>query len=171
MPTRTQSYIATIGQTLASYEFKMFWEDVAEDRLECGGTAGEYSFAHTKPIYEVCEFEAGRDSPGEARRKIVMALRRRGCGEVLVQDAALVVTELAANAVVHAGSSFSVSLTLRNSTLRIDVADGGPIAPGPACQEWAPSQGHGLGLIDALCTRWGTDATADGKVVWGELQL
>jgi anti-sigma regulatory factor (Ser/Thr protein kinase) len=172
MPTRTQSYVAPVAQACTSHELEMLWEDVAEDRLEHGGRSPEEQCgAHAKRIWEPVEFEAARDSPGEARRKVVMALRGRGCGEVLVQDAALVVTEMAANAVVHARSSFSVSISLRNSMLRIDVADGGPIAPGPTNQDWVPRQGHGLGLINALCTRWGTDATTEGKVVWGELQL
>lgn len=177
MPTRTQSYVATFRQALTSHELKMFWEDVAEDRHE-RAQSPEEKFSentelsvNTERICESVEFEAARDSPGEARRKVVMALRERGCGEVLVQDAALVVSELAANAVVHARSSFWVSITLCASTLRVDVADGGPIAPGPASQDWVPRQGRGLGLIDALCTRWGTHASTKGKVVWGELQL
>lgn len=170
MPTRTECDIATGGQALPSCDLEMFWEDVTEDRLERGRPPYEQSGAHTRRICETSKFEAARDSPGEARRKVVMALRKRGCGEVLIQDAALVVTELAANAVVHARSSFSVSVSLRNSALRIDVTDGGAVACG-INQDWVPREGHGLGLIDALCTRWGTDATAEGKVVWGELEL
>ena len=100
-----------------------------------------------------------------------MALRGRGYDDALIQDAALLVTELAANAVVHAASSFSVSVSLHDSMLRIDVADGRPMTAGRACQEWVPRKGRGLGLIDAICARWGTVMAAEGKVVWGELQL
>ena len=81
------------------------------------------------------------------------------------------VTELAANAVVHAESPFSVSVSLREASLRIVVADDDPIATDPTSRHWVARQGRGLGLIDALCTRWGADATDRGKVVWGELKL
>jgi anti-sigma regulatory factor (Ser/Thr protein kinase) len=163
-------------------EDRLAEDRLAEDRLAEDPVDGDRPFykrsaARAKPIRkraEVCravEFDAARDSPGEARRKVIMALRGRGCGDVLIQDAAVVVTELAANAVVHASSSFSVSVSLRDSTLRVDVADSRPIAAGQDGKNWVPRQGHGLGLIDAICVRWGTDITAEGKVVWGELQL
>jgi hypothetical protein len=174
MPTKTQTDSASVGQTLTSHdshELETLWEDAAEDRLQHDLAPYERSTAHGKRIYETGELAPARDAPGEARRRIVVALRGHGCGEILVQDAALVVSELAANAVVHAKSSFSVSVSLRASTLRIDVADGGPVAAAATSQAWVPRQGRGLGLIDALCARWGTDATAEGKVVWGELQL
>jgi len=134
-------------------------------------TQSNIASARALPICETGELAAECDAPGEARRTIVRALRRQGCGEVLVQDAALVVTELAANAVVHAGSPFSVSVSLREATLRIVVADNGPVATAATSRHLAPRKGRGLGLIDALCTCWGADLTARGKVVWGELQL
>ncbi len=167
MPTRTQSDIAPLARMV---ETEMLWsgleDDLHKDDLRCEG-----SVAQAGPICQEAEFDATRDSPGQARRRVIMALRGRECDEALIQDAAVVVTEMAANAVVHARSSFSVSVRLRGSTLRIDVADSGPIAAGQASREWVPRQGHGLGLIDAICARWGTDTLAEGKVVWGELRF
>jgi anti-sigma regulatory factor (Ser/Thr protein kinase) len=176
MPTRTQSDIAivghvTVGHAFSAHELAMSWGDFTEDQLDGGAPPSSSSAVRPKRICHAVEFDAARDSPGEARRKVVMELRGRGYNDALIQDAALLVTELTANAVVHAGSSFSVSVSLRDSMLRIDVADGGPIATVGTSQEWVPRQGHGLGLIDAICTRWGTDAVREGKVVWGELQL
>lgn len=175
MPTRTQSDIATAGHGMVGYAFsahelEMPWGNFAEDQFD-GDPPPDSSAVPSKRICHAVEFDSARDSPGEARRKVVMALRGRGYEEDLVQDAALLVTELAANAVVHAGSSFSVSVSLRDSMLRIDVADCGRMAANRASREWVPSQGHGLGLIDAICVRWGTDTVPEGKVVWGELQL
>src|SRR5580693_7432847 len=53
------------------------------------------------------EFGAEREDPGRARRMLVAALERSGYEDTLVHDAGLILTELAANAVVHAGSPFS----------------------------------------------------------------
>lgn len=130
-----------------------------------------WSCAHGQLVGQAIAFEPTHDSPGEARRSVVRALRRRDCRDELIQDAGLLVTELAANAVVHARSSFSVAIGLHSSTLRIEVADGGRMTAAQAGQDWVPRQGHGLGLIDAICVRWGADITAKGKVVWGELSL
>jgi len=176
MPTRTQSDFATVGHVTVGYAFsahelEMPWGDFAYDQLDGDPPPPDSSAVPSKRICHAVEFDSARDSPGEARRKVVMALRGRGYEEDLVQDAALLVTELAANAVVHAGSSFSVSVSLRDSMLRIDVADSGRVAASRASQEWVPRQGHGLGLIDAICSRWGADTVPEGKVVWGELQL
>lgn len=177
MPTRTQSDVAMVGhvmvgQVFAAHELEMLWGDLAGDRiLESDPPPADSSAAHPHRICHAVEFDAARNSPGEARRKVVMALRGRGYDDALIEDAALLVTELAANAVVHAESPFSVSVSSRDSMLRIDVADCGPMAADRTSQEWLPRQGHGLGLIDAICVRWGTDMAAEGKVVWGELQL
>lgn len=176
MPTRTQSDIAMVGHVMvghafSAHELEMSWGDFAEDQLDGDPPSSSPPAVGAKRICHAVEFDAARDSPGEARRKVVMALRGRGYDDALIQDAALLVTELTANAVVHAGSSFSVSVSLRDSMLRIDVADGGSMAAVGTSQEWVPRQGHGLGLIDAICARWGTDTMTDGKVVWGELPL
>jgi hypothetical protein len=138
----------------------------------------------------VAELAAERDAPGRARRLVVAALRRWGLDEALVQDAALVLSELATNAVVHARSPFSVAVHLDDAKLRIAVQDacpltasggrddpihptGGPSA-GPgliprAGHDLIPRTGHGLGLTEEISTRWGIDGFSDGKVVWAEL--
>jgi hypothetical protein len=170
MPTRTQSNTAPAGHTLAVPRLERLRGEREDDSLE-------YEMPYKRrsppagPLCREIEFEAIRDAPGHARRQLVAALRRRGYSDVLVQDAALVLTELAANAIVHAGSPFCVSVSLGESTLRIEVADREPLDTGPDDQAWVPCRRHGLGLIDALCTRWGTDITVAGKIVWGELPL
>jgi len=92
-------------------------------------------------------------------------------GEQLAADAALVVTELATNAVLHAGSAFSVSLTLSGDVIRISVGDSVP--PGqPGRDQWlAAVPGHGLGVVAAMAVRWGFEKLDCGKAVWAELPL
>ena len=72
-------------------------------------------------------FPADVQAPKAARHLVVRALSQWGFGAQLCDDAALVVTELAANAVVHAGSSFSVGLRTEHDVVRISVEDSLPI--------------------------------------------
>lgn len=114
-------------------------------------------------------FPAERASPGRARRLVVDALRRWGSGDALVNDVALMVSELATNAVRHASSSFSVNVRAHGSVLCVGVQDGAPLLATLPDGGLTPQPLHGLSLIDALSTRWGVDGTHDGKIVWAEL--
>jgi hypothetical protein len=110
-------------------------------------------------------FAFARDAPAAARHYTVGTLRDWGAGD-LAADAALVVTELAANAIVHAHSWFKVILSARGDELRISVRDalplGEPLMPVPL---------HGLGAVDALASRWGVESLGNaGKTVWVELR-
>ncbi|MEU4350159.1 ATP-binding protein [Streptomyces sp. NPDC023838] len=98
-------------------------------------------------------------------------------GSVASDAAALIVAELAANAVVHArvpGRDFELVLILRAGGLRIEVtdtrADKHPVAasaPPPDAES-----GRGLLLVQALAERWGVaEGAAPRKTVWAELGL
>ena len=94
-----------------------------------------------------------------------------GCARA--DDAILVVSELATNAVLHSGSkgrSFTVRAEIHPGCLRIEVEDlGGPWNPEPR----DTSRPHGLDVIDALTgpDNWGVDANQIGRVVWCRLKL
>ena len=93
---------------------------------------------------------------------------------------ALVVAELAANAVRHGrvpGRDFVLRLTLDSaaSLIRIEVADAAstktppPTPPSPASDE---ETGRGLLLVTALALRWGfTPRHPVGKTVWAEVAV
>jgi len=115
------------------------------------------------------EFAAERISPGHARRLVLGALAEWGCGPRLLEDAAVVVSELATNAVLHAASSFSLSVTLEDSLLRIAVHDARPLSV-TVRGGLSPQPTHGLGLVEALSLRWGAEGTVKGKAVWAELR-
>lgn len=111
-------------------------------------------------------FALTRESPAQARHFTVGTLRGWGIGE-LCDDAALVVTELAANAVVHARSGFTVSLSARGDRVRISVRDADPRGR----EALVPVPLHGLGAVDALASRWGVESLGSaGKTVWVELR-
>ncbi len=115
-------------------------------------------------------FGADPDSPGIARHLVADALRRWGAANTLVNDVALVVSELASNAVRHAGSSFSVAVRVSGSMLRIAVRDDAPLAVTEPEIWLIPEPLHGLSLVGALCSRWGVEDTRHGKLVWAELR-
>jgi anti-sigma regulatory factor (Ser/Thr protein kinase) len=178
------------GDVLAAIELETLWNDLARElpfSLFCSYPAASVaSSEHAEALHQVChlhssvlnplaetelvaEFPAEREAPGRARRMAVASLLQWGHNEPLLEDVALVLSELATNAVVHAGSPFSVAVRVEDSTLRVAVADASPLTAAMREQGLSVQRGHGLGLVDVLATRWGVEHTSDGKVVWAEL--
>ncbi len=121
-----------------------------------------------KPDEVSCQFPASLNSPRDARRFVVAALKASG-DDALMADAALVVTELATNAVVHAHSGFTVAVRPLEDGARVSVLDGGT-------REWVDkppalmaSSGRGLGLVAAVAKEWGTTPVDNGRLVWADL--
>jgi hypothetical protein len=111
-------------------------------------------------------FGLSGDAPAAARHFAVDAVRRLNAAG-LADDTALVVTELAANAVVHAQTGFTVTVTAGPDVLRISVRDSSP----PPAAGLPPRPLHGLGAVDALASRWGVEPLGhSGKLVWAELR-
>ena len=114
-------------------------------------------------------FALSGDAPAAARHFAVDAVRRLGAAD-LADDTALVVTELAANAIVHAQTGFTVDLSVGPEVLRIEVRDACPL-PLAAPADLPALPLHGLGAVDALASRWGIDRLGhSGKSVWVELR-
>ncbi|MGH3068732.1 MAG: MEDS domain-containing protein [Streptosporangiaceae bacterium] len=114
---------------------------------------------------------AGSREDTRAARGFVLGMLEPWRDEQLAADTALVVTELTTNAVLHAGSAFSVSLALSGGAIRISVGDTLPLGPPGADQELAAIPGHGLGVVAAMAARWGVETVPSGKAVWAELPL
>jgi anti-sigma regulatory factor (Ser/Thr protein kinase) len=132
---------------------------------------------HVVQFYEhesellTASFPAERDAPGRARRLVVGALRALGHEDALVDSAALLLSEMANNAVIHARSPFSIAVRLEDSMLRIAVQDAAPLAATMRDGGLIPRPMHGLALIEAIASHWGVESTSDGKVVWAELPV
>jgi len=104
-----------------------------------------------------------------ARRFVAEHLEEWGIEELL-DDALLVTSELAANAITHAESACKIRISRTVSSVRIDVIDAGSGTPEPQPPSSTSEHGRGLHLVDAITSAWGLDdIPGDGKVVWAEL--
>ena len=117
-------------------------------------------------------------SAAVVRRRMVAELLAHGVPVAVVDDAALVLSELLGNAVRHGadlpGGGIRADWSLGEGGLRLEVRDGGS---GPqrlaaaAAGSHDGESGRGLGIVASLARRWGHDATGVACVVWAELAL
>ncbi|MFF2960589.1 ATP-binding protein [Streptomyces sp. NPDC057963] len=125
----------------------------------------------------VQRFSATRRGARLARRLAVHQLDGWGApyGSELSEDAAVIVSELAANAVLHGhvqGRDFELRLVCLADTLRIEVSDArGERGPEQRGLRPGAESGFGLHLVEALATSWGVADRVVGKTVWAELPV
>jgi anti-sigma regulatory factor (Ser/Thr protein kinase) len=104
-------------------------------------------------------------SVAEARRFAVAAAR--GCHPIVVESLELMISELATNAIRHAGAPFEIRLDRRNAEIRAEVRDAGDGEPRLRTPRLEDPHGRGLRIVDMLAARWGIDHGAGGgKTVW-----
>lgn len=176
------------GDVLGAIELEKLWNELGQEHrfaLWCAyhtqSMAGE---EHGDALHQVCHlhtavvedatasFRAGPDAPFAARRFVAGVLAgRRHTDPAAAQDAQLVVSELATNAVIHAGTPFSVSLSFDGSTIRISVHDWSSARPVMRDAVPTAASGRGLRLVDAVTRDWGVEPATDGKTIWAEFSL
>jgi anti-sigma regulatory factor (Ser/Thr protein kinase) len=114
---------------------------------------------------------ADATAPRAARALLQEAAADWEVDDELYHDAAMVVTELVANAVDHAGTPSTVTVDLDDGGLRLAVRDASPdTAPRPRPVDPLAPRGRGLQMVDALAASWGVSRHADGKTVWAVLR-
>jgi anti-sigma regulatory factor (Ser/Thr protein kinase) len=111
-------------------------------------------------------------APGIARRQLERV--RGDLPPERFEDLRLVVSELVANAVLHAGlhpaQRIALRLWLAQDHVRVEVEDSGRgFRPRPARGPDAPD-GRGLLIVGRLARDWGV-ARGERTVVWAELSL
>ncbi len=187
------------GLVNAAAQLEVMWDELARRdafSLFCGYRADSVTrdAAHLDAFAEVCRlhrevvggpssmaaaaggalgavrtYPFNRDAPAAARHFAVATVGHWGAGDQ-ADDVALVVTELAANAVRHARSGFTVILSARRNVLRIAVRDASPLPSDDAAPALKPAPLHGMGAVDAMASRWGVEPLgSSGKTVWVEL--
>jgi anti-sigma regulatory factor (Ser/Thr protein kinase) len=84
------------------------------------------------------------------------------------ERAALLVSELATNAIQHAHTDFVVRIEQAADEVRVEVADTGGGTPELQLADPHATSGRGLRIVNALADTWGVDPSAmgTGKTVW-----
>jgi anti-sigma regulatory factor (Ser/Thr protein kinase) len=197
-PVRVYGEMVTLlwdaGHVNAAIELETLWNELASGlafSLFCAypiqSVAGD---AHLDAFAEVCRlhsaviggrltpdgaattaraFERGLDAPRAARHFVLETLRAWG-DDTLLDDAALIVTELATNAVLHAHSGFTVDVSSSPHAVRIAVHDASPTRPKLRDASLVTTSGRGLGVVAALANQWDVETIEAGKTVWAELR-
>jgi DNA-binding NarL/FixJ family response regulator len=109
-------------------------------------------------------------SPARARAFVRSTCRDWQCDSV-ADAAALVVSELVTNAVVHARTGSELRLSRVESSLLIGVTDAGGGSPDVFDAQTDDEHGRGLVLISALSTAWGVDGDDDRKTIWAQVPI
>jgi anti-sigma regulatory factor (Ser/Thr protein kinase) len=109
-------------------------------------------------------------SAGDARRFVASTLD--GWTATAYQDVAvLVVSELVANAALHAKTEIGVRIELKPDCLRLSVSDGSARLPVMRHYSEQATTGRGLTLVTVLARDWGVESHPDGgKTVWAEVE-
>ncbi|MFJ6831128.1 ATP-binding protein [Streptomyces sp. NPDC091209] len=118
------------------------------------------------------ELAAHPGSVAQARRLTRSRLSGWAVCEDTCDTAALVVSELVTNAIVHAaGQRVVCELHDADDLVRIAVCDEGcaPGEPHPSPQRPDEEHGRGLLLVAAVSRAWGAQDTGPGLLVWAEI--
>ncbi|WP_030693569.1 ATP-binding protein [Streptomyces globisporus] len=121
----------------------------------------------------ILRLSATRRGARLARLLAVQQLHDWGVTGAPADSAALVVAELANNAVQHGwvpGRDFEVRMECGGGHVRVELSDArGERRPVPAPE---PDEGgYGLLLVAALATAWGVKGRSVGKTVWATVPL
>ncbi len=112
-------------------------------------------------------FEPQPDQVLAARHFVNDALQTWG---ITHPDVALLVSELATNAVLHARSEFEVAVMANQERIRVEVSDYNCRLPTVVAVPADAYSGRGLMLLQALAGAWGVETHAnDGKTIWFEM--
>ena len=116
-------------------------------------------------------FPGERDQVAHARKFVARVLD----GNPRADDAALLTSELATNAVLHTasgqGGTFAVAVRQHAKRVRVEVWDAGAAtAPVVRSPDRERESGAGLGLVESIAERWGHLGDGAGRVVWFELE-
>ena len=189
------------GSVADAIELELQWNQLMHDHdfsLLCAYPTGALDHAELVDVRRVCELHSDvvpapnrpdssaailgvghacsrvylpiPESVPAARHFVVNVLRSWGHDE-LSPDAALIISELATNALSHARSPFRAVLDRRGRGLRIGVEDATDVPLERRASAWDDISGRGVDIIEALSERWGYSRLPDGKVVWAELPL
>jgi CheY-like chemotaxis protein len=108
-------------------------------------------------------------SAGQARRFLDEIVERWNCQPAL-DVLRLLISEVVANAVVHARSEPTVSVRLLGPSIRIEVSDDSDLIAEPGDADTESEGGRGLAIVASQASAWGVSPRPEGgKTVWFEM--
>lgn len=122
-----------------------------------------------------------RHEPASAavvRREIALDLDLHGIDDEVIQDVALIASELVGNAVRHGSldgdeqASWTVAWHVSSDEILVSVEDPNGHAM-PVVRNAAPdaASGRGLAIVTSLSSEWGVERTDGGKRVWARVRV
>lgn len=104
-------------------------------------------------------------------RSVARATVRNWGADIVADDIALLVSELAANAWVHGQPPIMVMLRLEASSVLVEVSDAGPGIAEFSQPEPLGVHGHGLPITASLADEFGLYANHAGEILWARLHV
>ncbi|MER7955831.1 SpoIIE family protein phosphatase [Streptomyces sp. NPDC096030] len=109
------------------------------------------------------------ESAGQARKRAVNQLAEWGLAQEVIDDTALVVSELVTNSVRYAKGPIQLRLIRDgDSALVCEVTDGSSASPHLRRALDTDENGRGLFITAQLTQRWGVRPAGRGKTLWAE---
>jgi Histidine kinase-like ATPase domain len=112
------------------------------------------------------------DSVPATRAFLTRLLEGWSVADDVVESAALLTTEIMANALEHGNGLVSIGIALDKGLLHISVGDNAATSqPHVLSMDSDSDSGRGMWIVDILAQDWGSEATPGGigKTVWFEL--
>jgi anti-sigma regulatory factor (Ser/Thr protein kinase) len=112
-----------------------------------------------------------RLSAAQARALVSEVLRDHDL-MYLIEDVKLVASELATNAVLHAGEPFTLTLRGDDDWVVLRVSDSSLLPPVRVAADGMATNGRGLAIVDSISHDWGVDhGNGAAKSVWASFQV
>lgn len=113
----------------------------------------------------------GPEGASFARRAMARAAELWRLDRELTDNALLLVSELATNAIRHGSPPVRMVLRLEEDKLRVEVTDSSPALPKLGHPGPDHVGGRGLQIVQQVAARWGSygSRSALGKTVWFEM--
>lgn len=115
--------------------------------------------------------EPGPQGAAQARRWVVDACVEIGRSD-LRENAALALSEVVTNAILHGKEPVTVRLRGTRDHPRVEVRDASPMPPAIVADDGSdfvdalPTFGRGLAIVASFSEAWGAERDGDGKLVW-----
>jgi hypothetical protein len=121
-------------------------------------------------------FPPHMESVAQARAGVTATLVNLALPAGVVDAVVVASGELAGNAARHAGTDYTVSVTLAEGLLRLEVFDRDTRPPALVGIDEDSTSGRGLHIVAGLADDWGWRSAQDpdgvtGKIVWAEFAV